>query len=199
MKFAHAIAFAAAMTLKTKQTTAGSGTCLYTAANNQHGTYDYCTSQTTETRCLSNAYGGVDYGCSWNNGTADATMTANTTAYASMNMSNSTNGTYECLYTAANNRYSTLDYCTRQTTETRCLSNTYGGVDYGCSWNMTMPATPAVNTSNSTNSSSNATGACIYTAANNTHSYKHDYCTSQDNSAHCLNDMYGGVSWGCSW
>lgn len=63
MKFALAIASATAVTLKLKYSTAG--TCVYTAANNQHGTTDYCTSQTVENRCLSNAYGGVDYGCSW--------------------------------------------------------------------------------------------------------------------------------------
>lgn len=65
MKFALAIAFTTALTMKVRQTTASAGTCLYTAANNQHGTTDYCTSQTVENRCLSNAYGGVDYGCSW--------------------------------------------------------------------------------------------------------------------------------------
>ena len=69
-------------------TSSGSdGVCIYTPSKDKYGTYNYCKHQHNQARCLDNAYGGVDYGCSWSgNGTSNAAATSNYTA-ASTNTS----------------------------------------------------------------------------------------------------------------
>jgi hypothetical protein len=72
--------------------------------------------------------------------------------------SNVTNGT--CVYNASMNTRNTINYCDSQTTESRCLDNAYGGVDYGCSWHATPVETSSTDdSSNSSSTEDNSTSS----------------------------------------